>query len=410
MSATQEQTKKLKINVTNIKSVLTRKRKVLQNQRRIKARIIDVNIKQQKQKLRASGSGGGSGGGGTGIPQLDIIGMGLKFISGVFKFIGILLVGVLINKLPAIVNTVKGVWNTIKGAVKLTWKVIRFVGRTMSAFGKFVVNLFNFGKADENVKGISENNAELQAASSEVEEMLGPLDEEDLSLEGEEGSEESETEGGDEEATDKPAEVKPATTSTTPPSAEKANEAGTGDKLVKDKPLPKEDTKAKKDQKKQEEKPKEQWTMVDVNEKGFVYKNAAGKTKTVIPKGNAQERVWKRKLSQKNNRRQTFIIKGEEVSSEEASKYTTKAVTNMIETGALKFTDSKGVDVTPILKKTDIKSLGTEQQLEGEPTIIIMPMKETKVKKVPVGGGSVVDFGSSSTPVKTNLNLKKSVI
>ena len=85
MSATQEQTKKLKINVTNIKSVLTRKRKVLQNQRRIKARIIDVNIKQQKQKLRASGSGGGSGGGGTGIPQLDIIGMGLKFISGVFK-------------------------------------------------------------------------------------------------------------------------------------------------------------------------------------------------------------------------------------------------------------------------------------------------------------------------------------
>ena len=32
---------------------------------------------------------------------------------------------------------------------------------------------------------------------------------------------------------------------------EKANEAGTGDKLVKDKPLPKEDTKAKKDQKKQ---------------------------------------------------------------------------------------------------------------------------------------------------------------
>ena len=410
MSAIQEQSKKLKINATNIKSVLTRKRRVLHNKRRIKARIIDVNIKQQKQKLRASGSGGGSGGGGTGIPQLDIIGMGLKFISGVFKFIGILLVGVLINKLPAIVNTVKGVWKTIKGAVKLTWKVIRFVGRTMSAFGKFVVNLFNFGKADENVKGISENNAELQAASSEVEEMLGPLDEEDLSLEGEEGSEESETGGGDEEATDKPAEVKPATTSTTPPSAEKANEAGTGDKLVKDKPLPKEDTKAKKDQKKQEEKPKEQWTMVDVNEKGFVYKNAAGETKTVMPKGRSGKRVWQRKLAKKNNERQTFIVKGKEVSAKEAEPYTTKALTSLIEKGALKFIDKKGVDVTPVLKTTDIKSLGTEQQLEGEPTIIIMPMKETKVKRVAVGGGSGVDFGSSSTPVKTNSNLKKSVI
>ena len=216
----------------------------------INARIIDVNIKQQKQALRASGSGGKSGGGGTGMPGLDIMGMGLKFISGVMKFIGILIVGVLINNIPAIVATVKGVWKSIKGAVTLTWKVIRVVGRTMSAFGKFVVNLFNRGKADENVKNIEQNNAELQAVSSEVEEMLGPLDEEDLSMgEEEEGSEESETGGGDEEATDKPAEVKPATTSTTPPSAEKANEAGTGDKLVKDKPLPKENTKAKKEQK-----------------------------------------------------------------------------------------------------------------------------------------------------------------
>ena len=225
MSAIQEQSKKLKINVTNIKSVLTRKRKVLQNKRRIKARIIDVNIKQQKQKLRASGSGGGAGGGGTGIPQLDIIGMGLKFIAGVFKFIGFLLVGVLVNKLPAIVNMVRGVWKTIKPTVSLVWKVMRVVGRTMAKFGKFIVSLFNRGKADENVKGISENNAELQGVSDEIEEMIGPLDEEDLSMgEEEEGSEESETEGGDEEATDKPAEVKPATTSTTPPSAEKAND------------------------------------------------------------------------------------------------------------------------------------------------------------------------------------------
>ena len=309
MSAIQEQSKKLKINATNIKSVLTRKRKVLHNKRRIKARIIDVNIKQQKQALRASGSGGKGGDGGTGIPALDIMGMGLKFISGVMKFIGILIVGVLINNIPAIVSTVRGVWKSIKGAVNLTWKVIRVVGRTMMAFGKVVVNLFNFGKADENVKNIEQNNADLQETAGEVEEMLGPLDEEDLSMgEEEDDSEESTPEGGDEEATDKPAEVKPATTSTTPPSAEKANEAGTGDKLVKDKPLPKEDTKAKKEQKEQEEKPKEQWTMVDVNEKGFVYKNAAGETKTVIPKGNVQERVWKRKLSQKNNRRQRLFF------------------------------------------------------------------------------------------------------
>ena len=52
MSAIQEQSKKLKINVTNIKSVLINKRRVLHNKRRIKARLLDVNLKQQKQKLR----------------------------------------------------------------------------------------------------------------------------------------------------------------------------------------------------------------------------------------------------------------------------------------------------------------------------------------------------------------------
>ena len=159
MSAIQEQSKKLKINATNIKSVLTRKRRVLHNKRRIKARIIDVNIKQQKQALRASGSGDKSGGGGAGMPGLDIMGMGLKFISGVIKFIGILIVGVVINNIPAIVSTVKGVWKSIKGAVSLTWKVIRVVGRTMARFGKFVANLFNRGQADENVINIEQSNA-----------------------------------------------------------------------------------------------------------------------------------------------------------------------------------------------------------------------------------------------------------
>ncbi len=208
MSATQEQTKKLKINVTNIKSVLISKRRVLHNKRRIKARLIDVNLKQQKQALRASGSGGGSGGGlGMGMPGLDILGMGLKFISGVFKFIGVLLVGVLINNLPTVVATVKAVWLSIKSAVLLTWKVIKFVGRTMARFGKFVANLFNRGQADENAKNLKQSNAELQETADEAEKFIGPLDEEDLSMgEEEDDSEESKPEGGDEEATDKPAE------------------------------------------------------------------------------------------------------------------------------------------------------------------------------------------------------------
>ena len=315
------------------------------------------------------------------------------------------------SNIPAIVSTVKGVWKSIKGAVNLTWKVIRVVGRTMSAFGKFVLNLFNRGKADENVKGISENNAELQAASSEVEEMLGPLDEEDLSMgEEEEGSEESETEGGDEEATDKPAEVKPATTSTTPPSAEKANEAGTGDQLVKDKPLPKEETKAKKEQKVQETKSRTAPVITDPKIKAAIQESmsltaTSLNLKKVIPKQKDPviKAEWEAKLKAITERQKvlTKIIAGEVVDEEVVA-----------ESGAK--TKAK---VTSIPKTTDIKSLGTEElvnQLTGNQTVttVFVPIVEKKVEKVPVpvGGGSVVDFGSSSTPVKTNLNLKKSVI
>ena len=49
MSAVQEQTKKLKLNASNIKSVLINKNKTLVRLRKSKSRMLDVNMRQAKQ-------------------------------------------------------------------------------------------------------------------------------------------------------------------------------------------------------------------------------------------------------------------------------------------------------------------------------------------------------------------------
>ena len=403
MSAIQEQTKSLKLNASNIKSVLVRKNKRLKNLRKIKSRIVDVNIRQAKQAKVASKIGADKSGGGAAIPALDIMGMAAKFLSGMFKMIGLLFVGLLANNLPAIVDTAKTAWKTIKPAVTLVWNIMRTIGRTMMRFGKWVIQLFVPARAKMDLDNIEEGNKEL---STEVSGLM----EEDDNLDGgsdEGGGEESDsgTEETSDNATDK--DIKPAATSTTPPSASKTNEVskdGTGDKLVKEKPLPKEETKTKKS--KTEEKSKEQWTLVDVNEDGFVYKNAAGKTKTVIPKGRSAKRIWKRKLAKKNNIK--YDINGKLVPLKEATKFTTKATIELIETGRLKYFKD-GKDITPVLKTTNTESLGKEKP--NTSTVVVLPIKETKVKRVASnngGGSSHVSTGSVSSPQPSK--LRNSVI
>ncbi len=406
MSAIQEQTKSLKLNASNIKSVLVNKNKRLKNLRKIKSRIVDVNMRQAKQAKVAAKQSTGADVASPGLSMgMDIFNMGLDFLKGVFKFISLLMVGLLFNNLPAIVDTVKNVWKTIKPAVTLVWNIMRTIGRTMMRFGKWVVSLFVPERAKMDLDNIEEGNKELE---THISELMG----EDDNLDGgsdEGGSEESDS--GTEETSDKSTDkdIKPAVTSTSPPSASKGDEVskdGTGDKLVKEKPLPKEETKTKKS--KTEEKSKEQWTLVDVNEKGFVYKNAAGETKTVIPKNEAQRISHQRRLAKKN-RKQTFVIKGNEVSAKKADPYTTQSTIELIQTGALKFIDKQGKNVTPVLKTTNTESLGKEKP--NTPTVVVLPIKETKVKRVAAnngGGSSHVSTGSVSSPQPSK--LRNSVI
>jgi hypothetical protein len=402
MSAIQEQTKSLKLNATNIKSVLVRKNKRLKNLRKIKSRIVDVNVRQAKQAKVSAKMGGGTSGGGIGLPSFDIMGMVGKFLSGMFKLIGLLFVGLLINNLPKIVDTAKTAWKTVKPIVTLVWNIMRTIGRTMWSFGKWVVQLFVPARAKMDIDNIEEGNKELSA------EVSGLMEEDD-NLDGgsDEGGDE-EPDSGTKETSDNATntDIKPAATSTSPPSTSKRDEVskdGTGDKLVKEKPLPKEETKTKKS--KTEEKSKEQWTIVGVNENGFVEQNAAGETRTRMPKGKLGKRKWKEKLERQKNT--TYVINGNEVSAKKATKFTTKATIELIETGRLKYFKD-GKDITPVLKTTNTESLG--KATPNTPTVIVMPIKETKVKTVSAGGGSSGGSIGESSTSSSQSNLRKNII
>ena len=373
MSAIQEQTKSLKINATNIKSVLVRKNKRLTNLRKIKSRIVDVNLRQAKQAKAASKISGSSGGGISGSPALDIFGAGLKFLSGLFKFMGLMLVGLIINNLPAIISTLKPAVTAVTKGVKVVWGVIRTVGRTMSNFGKWVVSIWNPFKAKENINQIEEGNKEISKESEDLvpKENLGEIDA--VEEEGASGGDSVETDAPEPESSKE--ESKPTTTSTSPPSASKSGELsgkGTEDKVVKDK------------------KPIEETKKTSSPVISGVNEDKAKQIKSYeIQKANLQKKI---------RREKSPALRKEKIAE-------LKYIENQIK---LLKSDISGAKVTTIPKTTNIESLGRAKP--NSPTVIVIPMKETKVKTVTVNGGSggTVLTGSVSSPQPSK--IRNSVI
>ena len=372
MSAIQEQTKSLKLNASNIKSVLVGKNKRLTNLRKIKSRIVDVNLRQAKQAKVASKFGGGSGDGGLkGSPAMDILGFGAKLLAGIVKIVSLLALGLIINNLPAIISTLKPAVTAVIKGVKVVWGVIRTVGRTMSNFGKWVSSIWNPFKAKENINQIEESNKEISKESEDLvpTENLGEIDA--VEEEGASGGDSVETDAPEPESSKE--ESKPASTTTTPPSASKSGElSGTGDKVVKDK-KPIEETKKKSSP-----------VVSGVN---------GDKAKQI-----KSYEIEKANLQKKIRREKSPTLRKEKIAE-------LKYIENQIK--SLK-SDISGAKVTTIPKTTNIESLGRAKP--NSPTVIVIPMKETKVKTVTVNGGSggAVLTGSVSSPQPSK--IRNSVI
>ena len=371
MSAVQEQTKKLKLNASNIKSVLINKNKTLVRLRKSKSRMLDVNMRQAKQAKVAGKMATGADVASPGLSiGMDILNMGMEFLTGIFKFIGLMMVGLVFNNLPSIIATVKPAVEATTKGVKAVWKVVSRIGSTMMRFGTWIGQLFNRGKAEKDVNKIEENNKGIEESVTELE---GVIPNEKLTLDDDEGGEEDGEDTAEEsDAPEK--ETKPSTTSTTPPSPSKSGELskdGTSDKLVKDKP-PIEETKSKTEG--------GDLTKITGKKKIAAAKESSKLTsrslnlRRVIPKQKDPEikAEWQAELNRINERQ--------------------KVLQSII----------SGAKVTTIPKKIDPVSLGKAKP--NSPTVIVIPMKETKVRTVTVNsGGGVISTGSVNPPQQSKI-------
>ncbi len=368
MSAVQEQTKKLKLNASNIKSVLINKNKTLVRLRKSKSRMLDVNMRQAKQAKVAGKMATGADVASPGLSiGMDILNMGMQFLTGIFKFIGLMMVGLVFNNLPSIIATVKPAVEATTKGVKAVWKVVSRIGSTMMRFGKWIGQLFNRGKAEKDVNKIEENNKGIEESVTELE---GVIPNEKLTLDDDEGGEEDGEDTAEEsDAPEK--ETKPSTTSTTPPSPSKSgglSKDGTSDKLVKDKPPIEETKNVGGDDLKPSKSSADKNKLIRLTEK----------------RHNLKKTITRIKAPKVRKRKEKELIK----------------IDNEIK--ALQSKLSGVGKVTTIPKKIDPVSLGKAKP--NSPTVIVIPMKETKVRTVTVNsGGGVISTGSVNPPQQSKI-------
>ena len=164
------QVEQLKINVTNIKSVLTNSNKTLKKLDLQKTSAIKKRIEKQKaeEKEKIIESKPKTGG------PIQYIGgkikaSGVNFFDKVLNFAGNILLGYFLNKLPQIITAVQNFYNTIQPFLSGAVKALGFLFDGV----KFVV---------DGVSGLFGNKNELERSKKDIEALSKELDIETVNL------------------------------------------------------------------------------------------------------------------------------------------------------------------------------------------------------------------------------------
>jgi len=169
---------KLKITAVNIRSVLNTNNKTLEKlnskkttlSRRLRLKAerdaAEKNLEKKPKKGPIKSI----------FSNISTTVMSMK--DKILNFFGYLLMGMLVNNLPAIIRTLKKAFNFVKPLIKIAWKVISFIAKSLWKFGGWLVGLFDRKKAEENTDLLYTNSTVLE---NEISTMKIP------SLEGNEG-------------------------------------------------------------------------------------------------------------------------------------------------------------------------------------------------------------------------------
>lgn len=158
--------KKVKLNVTNIKSVLIRSNKKLRNVEKKKSYLTRRQDEQEKRILLEKKIEGSPS---RKIPKIPLLGKALGVARSIWdrlvNFFGWLLVGFLVTRLPQIIATLKRAFAFIKPIWEGAMKTFAIIGNGIGALFSGISSLFNLNKSTK----------DLQRAESELKNLNSEL-------------------------------------------------------------------------------------------------------------------------------------------------------------------------------------------------------------------------------------------
>jgi len=170
----ETQVRKLKINVTNIKSYLVTSNKKLKKLEYKKSNLIDNERKKiERKNLEANVEKKGK----IKVPIISSIfgkigGVVASLKDRILSFFGYLLLGFLANKLPEIIKSITNIFNKIKSIWTGVVKTFRFVSNGMMGLYNAVGGLF----------GINNINNDLTKASRDLNVLSRQIDSSNVNL------------------------------------------------------------------------------------------------------------------------------------------------------------------------------------------------------------------------------------
>lgn len=178
MESTQVQ--QLKLNATNIKSVLIRSnaelRKVKLQKRDLVNAEIDKEKKREKEKKLESNI----------KSSLDKVKNAvftgpMNIFDKIMEFAGIILLGILVNNLPTIISKLEGFFKENSPFIKSVIQVIKFIGKGIVSLSRLVSDL-SFGnqnrinenrkKIDQDLSGVKQQLSDVDSKASKIREAI----------------------------------------------------------------------------------------------------------------------------------------------------------------------------------------------------------------------------------------------
>lgn len=169
------QVEQLKLNVTNIKSFLVSSNKESQKISAQKSSLIRRQEQSEKRKLKEKSIESVPGSGTAGNIFSKITSPATSFLDKILNFAGSILLGVIVNNLPAIIAKAEEVINVVKPLWEGAVKTIGFIFNTSKTIFESVVSFFNPKKVESETQEVT---AELNSLEKELdfdENILGNL-------------------------------------------------------------------------------------------------------------------------------------------------------------------------------------------------------------------------------------------